>query len=238
VLLTLVTALKIVKKQNFAHLNIILRFKIMNLVLIIVKFGNSNKILQMVRLYPQEVFKQVVIDYPLKLKYAVSTRGRLVSYSDSVENGNVLIGGTADGYKTLRYLIRNDAKVKSKTLFIFRLVAELFIPKTSEEQKYVLHLDYVRDNDSISNLKWATYDEMLAHGRRSPHVIEARRKLLELNIKSDGRKLTVTKVIYLKKLLKDPNRKTRLKMLAKQFGISEMQVSRIKTGENWGHIKV
>jgi DNA-binding Xre family transcriptional regulator len=29
-----------------------------------------------------------------------------------------------------------------------------------------------------------------------------------------------------------------MKMLAKQFGISEMQVSRIKRGENWGHIKV
>ena len=192
----------------------------------------------MVRLYPQEVFKHVEIDYPLKLKYAVSTRGRLVSYSDQIEQGNILIGGRADGYKTLRYVMRNEGKIKSKTMFIFRLVAELFIPKTSDDQKYVLHLDYVRDNDNISNLKWATYDEMIAHGKRSPHVIEAKRKLLEFNIKRDGRKLTVTKVIYLKKLLQDPNRKTRLKMLAKQFGISEMQVSRIKTGENWGHIKV
>jgi DNA-binding Xre family transcriptional regulator len=44
--------------------------------------------------------------------------------------------------------------------------------------------------------------------------------------------------MHLKKLISDPNRKTRLKMLAKQFGISEMQVSRIKSGENWGHIKI
>jgi hypothetical protein len=36
----------------------------------------------------------------------------------------------------------------------------------------------------------------------------------------------------------DPNRKTRLKLIAKQFGISEMQLYRIKSGENWGHIKV
>ncbi len=192
----------------------------------------------MIRLYPQEVFKQVTIDYPLKLKYAVSNRGRLASYSDKIENGTILIGGKADGYRTLRYVMREDGKIRSKTLFMFRLIAEFFIPKTSEDQKYVLHLDYVRDNDHLNNLKWATYDEMLAHGRKSPHVLEARRKLLELNIKSDGRKMTVTKVIYLKKLLNDPNRKTRLKMLAKQFGISEMQVSRIKSGENWGHIKV
>ena len=32
------------------------------------------------------------------------------------------------------------------------------------------------------------------------------------------------------------NRKTRLKMIAKQFGISEMQVHRIKTGENWSYV--
>jgi len=27
-----------------------------------------------------------------------------------------------------------------------------------------------------------------------------------------------------------------LKMIAKQFGISTMQLHRIKTGENWGHV--
>jgi hypothetical protein len=27
-------------------------------------------------------------------------------------------------------------------------------------------------------------------------------------------------------------------MIAKQFGVSEMQISRIKSGENWSHIKV
>jgi len=27
-------------------------------------------------------------------------------------------------------------------------------------------------------------------------------------------------------------------MIAKQFGISTMQVWRIKSGENWGHVKV
>jgi DNA invertase Pin-like site-specific DNA recombinase len=62
--------------------------------------------------------------------------------------------------------------------------------------------------------------------------------LTEFNLKSDGRKLTSTKVIHLKKLLSNPDQKNRIKMLAKQFGISEMQVYRIKRGENWSHIKV
>lgn len=50
--------------------------------------------------------------------------------------------------------------------------------------------------------------------------------------------LTQTQVMLLKKKLLDPNRKTRLKILAKRYGVSEMTLHRIKTGENWGHIKV
>jgi DNA-binding Xre family transcriptional regulator len=50
--------------------------------------------------------------------------------------------------------------------------------------------------------------------------------------------LNEDQVIELKKTLLDPNRKIRLKVLAKQYGVSEMQLHRIKTGQNWGHIKV
>jgi predicted DNA binding protein len=79
---------------------------------------------------------------------------------------------------------------------------------------------------------------MLAHAKASPFVIEAKKKLIEHKIKSDGNKLTVTEVMRLKKKLLDPNRKTRLKIIAKKFGVSEMTLHRIKTGENWGHIQV
>jgi uncharacterized protein YjcR len=44
--------------------------------------------------------------------------------------------------------------------------------------------------------------------------------------------------MLIKKLLAKPEQKTRLKMIAKQFGVSEMQIRRIKSGENWGHINV
>ena len=192
----------------------------------------------MIRIYPGEIFKEIEIDYPLKFRYAVSNRGRLISFSDKFEAGKLLIGASSDGYRTLRYSMRENGKIKGRHIFVYKLVAQFFIPKTSDEQQHVLHLDFSRDNDIVLNLKWATYDELQAHRKKSPHVINAKRKLLEHNLKSDGRKLTITKVIYLKKLLQDPNRKTRLKMLAKQFGISEMQVCRIKSGENWGYIKV
>ena len=193
----------------------------------------------MIRFYPNEEFREVKIDYPLQKRYAISNRGRLISFTESVETGTLLNGGKSSGFRTLRYKIRKkNGKTAEKTLFIYRLVAELFLPKRSEKDLHVIHLDYSLDNDIVTNLRWATFEEKFEHRRKNPKVINSILKVQQTKLKSDGRKLTLTKVMHLKKILNDPNRKTRAKMLAKQFGISEMQVSRIKSGENWGHIKV
>lgn len=191
-----------------------------------------------IRFYFNEQYKEIVLHESLQLRYAVTNFGRIISFENNIENGRILKGSTADGYRVINYKIRVNGKLMSKHVFIYKLVAKSFIPKTSEDQTYVLHLDYVRDNDDARNLKWATRAEMLDHSNKSPHVLAARRKLLEHNIKSDGAKLSTTKVILIKKLLQNPNRKTRIKMIAKQFGVSEMQIFRIKSGENWGHIKI
>ncbi len=192
----------------------------------------------MIRYYPNEEFREFEIPDKLKFRYAVSNIGRLLSFKDDMKEGNLLKGGMADGYKIFRYKITVDGKIKNKHMFIYKLVAKLFIPKASEEQTYVLHLDYVRDNDTLNNLRWATREEMMEHSRKSPHVIQARKNLLEHNLKSDGAKLTVTKVMLIKKMLANPNRTTRLKMIAKQFGVSEMQIRRIASGENWSQVKI
>jgi hypothetical protein len=192
----------------------------------------------MIRFYPDERFREIEVDYKLKFRYAVSDRGRLISFTEKFEDGNLLKGGDSRGYKTFRYAMFVNGKRTSKVFFIHKLVAEFFLPKKSDEHKHVLHIDHKLNNDNVSNLKWATYKEMQEHRRTNPSVIKAKKNLIEHNLKSDGRKLTITKVIHLKKLLEDPNRRTRLKMLAKQFGISEMQVSRIKSGENWSQIKL
>ncbi|HLP63104.1 hypothetical protein [Flavobacterium sp.] len=190
------------------------------------------------KIYPGEEFREIELEDKLIFRYAVSNRGRLISFSDEIKNGRLLNGSKSDGYKMFRYRIRRDGKVINKHFFVCKLVAQHFVPKFSEDQTYVLHLDRVRDNDDYRNLRWATREEMIEHSRKSPFVIQAKKNLLEHNIKSDGKKLTVTKVILIKKLLAKPDRKTRLKMIAKQFGVSEMQIRRIKSGENWGHIKI
>ncbi len=192
----------------------------------------------MIRFFATEKFKEITLSGPLQLRYAISNYGRLISFTEKFEDGRIVNGSKVEGYRIFRYKTRIDGKLRHKHAFLYKLVAEHFLDKPSEDHKHVIHLDHTRANDYAGNLKWVTRDEMLNHQRLSPAVIEAKERLAENNGNRDGNKLTTTKVIMLKKQLADPNRKTRIKMLAKQFGISEMQVYRIKSGENWGHIKI
>lgn len=190
------------------------------------------------RTYPNEEFREVTLPHKLQLRYAISNKGRFISFEEDMKMGKLLKGSDADGYRVFRYKTRIDGVLKNKAVFLYKLVAEQFLKKTSEEQLHVLHLDRKRDNDDVRNLKWATKEEMMEHTNKSPYVIQARKNLLQHNLKSDGQKLTVTKVMLIKKILARPNQKTRLKMIAKQFGVSEMQIRRIKSGENWGYVKI
>jgi hypothetical protein len=191
-----------------------------------------------IRIYPNEKFKEIELDYSLKLRYAISNKGRLISFSENIEDCRLLKGSLSDGYPIFSFRIKKDGKSVSKCLFLYKLVAHYFLPKPSEEQTYVIHLDYSRNNDDVNNLRWATKAEMIAHRNNNPNVIQARKNLIEHNLKADGRKLTTTKVMLIKTILARPEQKTRLKMIAKQFGVSEMQIRRIASGENWGHIKI
>ncbi|MDR0207464.1 MAG: hypothetical protein LBI45_09450 [Bacteroidales bacterium] len=196
----------------------------------------------MLKLYSEEVFKEITLEYHLQLRYAISNYGRLVSFKEEINEGRIIKGSLQDGYRIWRYLTRDKKnRKKYKHKFYYRLVAEYFIPKTSDEQIYILHLDRNRANDHINNLKWATKEEMLNHAKKSPFVIEARKKQLagiHANRVHIGNKLTSTDVMLIKKILLNPNRKTRLKILAKRFGVSEMTLHRIRTGESWGHITI
>lgn len=192
----------------------------------------------MVRLFPSEEFREVEFDIRPAKRYAVSNYGRLMCFTDSVSDGKLLNTWKCNGYHVFQYFIVVDGKRKKTSKTIYNMIGEVFLEKLSEEHRHVIHLDYDRGNDHHSNLKLVTRDEALAHRRKSPYVIAAQKKLVETKIKADGHKLTTTQVMLLKKQIFDPNRKTRLKILAKRFGISEMQLYRIKRGENWGHIKV
>jgi HNH endonuclease/NUMOD4 motif/Helix-turn-helix domain of resolvase len=117
---------------------------------------------------------------------------------------------------------------------VHRLVAEYFLKQPSEKHTVVSHLDYNKLNNRASNLKWMTHEENVIHQRSSPNVIAEKEKRRTSDSKSNrSTKLTVIKVMLLKKLL---NEGKPVKSLVKQFKVSDMQIYRIKSGENWGDV--
>ena len=120
---------------------------------------------------------------------------------------------------------------KKTARYIHKLVAQTFIKKSKDLQQFVIHLDYNKENNKIWNLKWATKQEKEKHQFSNPRYDDPANKITRS-------KLTEGQVKIIKRKLNDPNRKTRLKMIAKQFGVSEMQLHRIKSGENWSYVKV
>lgn len=132
---------------------------------------------------------------------------------------------------------QNDLKKRTihyHSLF-HRLVAEHFCEKPSDKHTLVSHLDHDKLNNRSTNLKWMTVAENSAHQQNSPHVIEKKLKNIHhRNPNSKVNKLTVTKVMLLKKLL---NQGKPLKTLVKQFKVTDTQILRIKRGENWANIE-
>ncbi len=168
-------------------------------------------------------------------KYAITNFGRLISYYDEIENGAFLKVGThAQGYKIWHY----KTEGKAKAYLLHRLVALYFLEPPTENHIYVIHKDHNKANNVVNNLEWATFDEQLKHADTSLAVIERKENHKHRSeITGRGAKLTEGKVRLLKKILFDTNRTTRMKMIAKQFGISTMQLYRIKSGENWAWVK-
>lgn len=133
-----------------------------------------------------------------------------------------------------------ERNLKKRTInhhfLIHRLVATYFLPEPKPEETIVGHLDYDKLNNRVTNLKWMTPIENRKHQDKSPHVIaEKKWRKYTQKPRQNGHKLTSTQVIHIKLQLK---RKRPIKQIAKQFNISEMQVWRIKSGENWQHIKI
>lgn len=193
----------------------------------------------MIQPFYNEEFKEFHLEYATKRRYAMSNYGRLISFTEEFSDGQLLKGGMIEGYKILSYEYHLHGKTVRSRKYFHYLVAELFIPKKRPDQEFVIHLDFSRANNQVLNLQWVNKAERLEHYKKSPAVILAKEKFVEHNrTKKKGLKLTESKVRILKKKIFDPARKTRLKIIAQQFGISEMQLYRIKSGENWGHVKV
>jgi hypothetical protein len=155
-------------------------------------------------------------------KYQVSNYGRIKSFFNKGKYEQMLKTHELNGFKIANISINN----KKPSIYIHRLVAEAWIPKPSNDHNYVMHLDGNLSNNHISNLAWMTKEQMHAHRR------ELKKK--STTVKISNSKLNESDVRLLKSMLQ---RGVSHIQIAKMFCISGMQVTRIKRGENWGHVQ-
>ena len=161
-------------------------------------------------------------------RYQVSNYGRVKSFAYNKKDGKTLIGCEVNGFK----LIQISKPGFSKKLYVHKLVAQVWVSKPSDKHTFVTHLDGNLRNNHISNLEW--------HSRES--LTEKHRELTKQKMKAPrykriirNSKLEESDIVLLKSMLQ---RGVVQAKIAKMFCISEMQVTRIKRGENWGHVQV
>ena len=162
--------------------------------------------------------------------YQISNYGRVKSFKKNKKKGKLIKLFPVREYLRIPLKQKNG---KRTARYVHKLVAKTFISKENEGQEFVLHLNYKKLDNYVENLQWATRKEKEAH-QFHPESPTQKNRPRRVN----SSKLTEGRVRMIKRKLLDPNRKTRLKIIAKNFGVSEMQLHRIKTGENWGHVKI
>ncbi len=159
--------------------------------------------------------------------YEISNFGRIRSIDKTTGRERLLNGAKARGG-----LIMLNQKLKDNStgiVYIHRFVAEEFLEPPSDEHEYILHVDYDKANNHWSNLKWATEEEWKEYQKKNPHHKgrPARTK---------NYKLTETQVRMMKRMLK--RGKTKRKIIARKFGVSENCAYKIEKGIRWGHVKI
>lgn len=166
-------------------------------------------------------------------RYAISNQGRLACFDKDPNDGVLLKGSLQEGYPIWRFTKKKrNGNLAYRGILLHRLVAEQFLPAAKKDQTVVIHLNYKKADNRSENLAWASVTEAAAHAQESPQVIKSR-KIARKTGTGGNTKLTLDKVKTIKKQL--AKGKT-LKSLALQYEVSDMQIHRIKTGENWGDV--
>lgn len=160
--------------------------------------------------------------------YQISNYGRLKSFIFNKENGHIMKGAILKNFLITNIKINK----KPKTVYFHKLTAEVWLPKPSENHVTVTHIDRNLRNNHVSNLKWQTIEET---GKRNGEFF----RTLFTGQKHPGTvtnsRLKEKDIVQLKKMLQ---RGVPQVKIAKMFCLSEMQVTRIKRGINWGHVTI
>ena len=182
----------------------------------------------MINGFRNEIWKKIVFDSKIAKneKYQISNYGRVLNCKREKEY--ILPYYHINGYTSIPLIQEVNRKRTSR--YVHKLVAQQFLEK-KRRRPYVIHLDYDKKNNHVDNLRWATKREKELHQYANEDYLKSKPK-------RTNAKLTEGRVRIIKRKLADPKNRTRLRIIAKQFGVSDMQIHRIKTGENWGYVKI
>ncbi len=181
----------------------------------------------------KEIWKPIKLKTTSKIKkYVITENGQVASYTNKIDDCLVLKQHSIEGYPAVSI----KTGLKNTTVFVHKLLALVFLVKPNNKCTIVLHLDYDRENNALSNLKWATPKDAAAHIKNSPAVILATKRKIPTG--TMAKKLDDKKATALKKEIYDPKRKLSFSQLATKYGIANMNLFRIKKGLFWSHIRV
>lgn len=199
---------------------------------------NGYRIIRLKLYRPREEKVQKSLDYlqqqVLKLAREIKSMKEHEDGKNKIKESEALLASLK---KNLSNKFQTDLKERAINYhsLIHRLVADYFLPKPAPEQTIVAHLDFDKLNNRVANLKWMTPEENYEHQKSSPYVIKEKQdRQYRRKGSSRATKLSVTKVMLLKKLLKQGKP---MKQLVRQFKVTDTQIFRIKRGENWGDIE-
>lgn len=190
--------------------------------------------------YPNEIWKESKPE-GARRRYMASNLGRIASfYEDLNKDGYILkvsngqlVSGAKIGLKVYKKGTKLGVKgqpiseITNISYPVHKIIADLFLEKPEDDEiDQIIHLDHDKFNNEVSNLRWATKKEAWEHQKLAPYYKPPKK----------GRKLTPDRVRLIKKKILEG--KTKQSLLAKQFGLSEMGIYRIKTGKLWADIVV
>ena len=104
----------------------------------------------------KEIWKTVIINGEVYNNYMVSNLGNVKSLNYNHTGKEKILRLLTNKNNYLRVTLCKDGK--HKTCLIHRLVAEAFIPKI-EGKEFVDHINGIRDDNRIDNLRWCTNKE-------------------------------------------------------------------------------
>lgn len=160
-----------------------------------------------------------------KCNYYFSDYGRLKSVDKMSGNEKLLKGSLMkQGFMQLNLKLEDGVR---QGFYVHQLVASKFVKK-DRKKPMLIHIDGNKLNNYWENLQRVDRAGMTQHQITQGVYLHENRKM------PSHAKMNETKVRLLKKRLQEG--KTKRKVLAKSFGITETQVRRIEKGENWGHI--